>query len=98
MQLYLCQTSCPRSTSGVMFSALVSLGNWRWLSMVSARKITVANTVQPMAKKRACRLFIAFLPSDGDAVPIVDGDERGVGDGDENQCENHISQNFDWAV
>jgi hypothetical protein len=60
MQLFLCQTSLPRVTSGVMFCAFVSLGNCRWLSIVSPTKTSAVTRVEPIAKYLACRLFMAW--------------------------------------
>jgi hypothetical protein len=61
MQLFLCQTSLPCVTAGVMFCAFVSFGNCRWLSIVSPRKAKAATTVEPIAKSLACRLFMVVM-------------------------------------
>src|SRR5690606_13100831 len=73
MQLYLCHTSLPWVTSGVMFSALVRSGNWRWLSRVSPRNTTAAAMVAPQAKILAWRLFMMAAPSDVDTGPVQAG-------------------------
>src|SRR5690625_2527753 len=86
MQLYLCHTSLPWTTSGVMFSALVSSPKRMWLWTVMPRKAIAARAVATTAKIRDCRLFMA-CSSDPDRWPVVD---RRVGriDG----CHRHQHQ------
>src|SRR5690606_2743769 len=87
MQLYLCQTSLPWVTSGVMSCALVSSPKRMWLWMVRTRKATAARPVATMAKIRDCRLFMP-PPSDTDRRPVHDGGVAGIENGDRHQQQH----------
>src|SRR6056297_160368 len=93
MQLLACQTSWPLTTAGVTASALVSSGNWRWLSIVSAPNTTAAIAVQAMAKCLACRLFKSPPgPSDSYSGVIRQRDGHGIGAGDQHGAEHHEAE------
>src|SRR5690554_7681521 len=84
MQLYLCQTSLPAVTSGVMFSALVSSPKRMWLWTVMPKKATAAKPVATMAKIRDCRLFMG-PSSDSDRGPVGNRGVAGVDHGHRHQ-------------
>src|SRR5580765_4861256 len=93
MQFFRCQTCFPWITAGVIASALVSAGNFRWLSIVSAVKIA-AKSVVPTAKKiRVWRLVMRHLgESDANAREVVDCDPTGIerrrdDDGDDDDAQ-----------
>src|SRR3989337_785522 len=95
MQLYLCQTSLPWVTAGVMLCALVSLGNCRWLSMVNAMNTSVAMAVDARAKMRVCFLFMCLrLRLDADSCPVLDPDDVHIDDACSHQGENRIADNL----
>src|SRR5690606_2134481 len=87
MQLYLCQTSLPWVTSGVMSCALVSSPKRMWLWMVRPMKATAATPVATMANMRDCRLFMR-LPLDGDRGPVGDSRVPGIGGGRHHQQQH----------
>src|SRR6187402_3366981 len=93
MQLFLCQASLPRLTSAVILSALVSLSNWRWLSIVRPMKAIAATTLEPMANRRACFLFMGRL-LDADAGPVGDRDGGGVQDRQGDQQHDCVAEHL----
>src|SRR5690606_5686472 len=98
MQLLACQTSCPRTTSSVSWSALVKVGNWRCVSTVSTRKISAATPVDAAAKSRVCRLFMTRLRLNADAVPVTDADICCVQDRDHAERQHRVSDGFEDPV
>src|SRR5690606_19562402 len=98
MQLLACQTSCPRTTSSVSWSALVKVGNWRCVSTVSTRKISAATPVDAAAKSRVCRLFMTRLRLNADAVPVTDADICCVQDRDHAERQHGVSDGFEDPV
>ena len=62
LQLYLCQTLLPDTTSSVSLSVLVRLGMEIWVSIVSQMKMAVQTTVPQIKKLRAVFLSIKKPP------------------------------------
>jgi hypothetical protein len=61
LQLYLCQTLFPKTTSSVSLSVFVRLGIVVWVSLVSQRKTTAQMAVPHIKKFRAAFFSIGTL-------------------------------------
>ncbi len=62
MQLFRCHTFLPAITLASMAAALVRFGIFRWLSMVSATKISTLSSVLTTKKARVPRLVTVAPP------------------------------------